>query len=305
MPSCWSRHRATRESGSGCARGAPCGYRPAVSGRNRRDLPDRRAAGVARALLSGPCFGVRKRVDMVFTPGRSRLAFLCSTLVGDAVRLMPARKGSANRRGLDRMRRSDEKLELPPGVCALALAGCSTGPARRRSRNRRCGAWSAERKARSANREGGGRTFQDRQLDTLVDGRSDQPTCRLGDPGHRAQLQAALVDTTERRRSRSTRFRPSPAASTRVTARSSGLTSLLSFEVDLWGKLANQRKASRWEAQPPRPTAGLRATLPDDAKLYWQIAYLNQLVRWPTRIEYARARWSWRAPSTRSGRARN
>ncbi|WP_319774197.1 efflux transporter outer membrane subunit [Breoghania sp.] len=61
---------------------------------------------------------------------------------------------------------------------------------------------------------------------------------------------------------------------------SSGTTTSLSWELDLWGKLASSRDAAEWEA---RATAQDRAAtalslVGTTAGLYWQIAYLNQAI---------------------------
>jgi len=58
------------------------------------------------------------------------------------------------------------------------------------------------------------------------------------------------------------------------------VTGSLSYEVDLWGRLAATRDASRWEAEATevdrRSTAlSLIGTTAAD---YWQVAYLNQLI---------------------------
>jgi NodT family efflux transporter outer membrane factor (OMF) lipoprotein len=65
-----------------------------------------------------------------------------------------------------------------------------------------------------------------------------------------------------------------------ATADASGANVLLSFEVDLWGKLARQRDVAQWQAQATRSdcesiSLALSGTV---ATLYWQIAQLNQLV---------------------------
>lgn len=57
-------------------------------------------------------------------------------------------------------------------------------------------------------------------------------------------------------------------------------SALLSYEVDLWGKLASQRDAAQWAAQATvsdcqAAALSLSGTV---ATLYWQLAQLNQLV---------------------------
>lgn len=65
----------------------------------------------------------------------------------------------------------------------------------------------------------------------------------------------------------------------------------LSYEIDLWGKLAKQRDISQWQSQATRSdceslSLSLSGTV---ANLYWQIAQLNQLITLgEIDIEYAR-----------------
>ncbi len=138
-------------------------------------------------------------------------------------------------------------------ACALALAGCSTGPARpTQPQPALPAAWSAQMEGAIGNPGRWWKNFQDPQLDTLVERalQTNNDFAAAAIRVYRAQLQAALVDTN---RAPSVSVDAVSAVTRgfdpKFTARSSGLTSLLSFEVDLWGKLANQRKASRWEAQ--------------------------------------------------------
>lgn len=54
----------------------------------------------------------------------------------------------------------------------------------------------------------------------------------------------------------------------------------LSYEIDLWGKLARERDAARWEAEATeldRQSAAL-ALIGTTAQLYWETAYLNQRI---------------------------
>jgi len=74
------------------------------------------------------------------------------------------------------------------------------------------------------------------------------------------------------------------------------------------GKARNQRKASRWEAQATAADCrALRRHWPErPPKLYWQIAYLNQLVAMADAdIEYARRTLELARTKYRVGRARN
>ena len=65
-----------------------------------------------------------------------------------------------------------------------------------------------------------------------------------------------------------------------ATARSSGVSASVSYEVDLWGRVAATRDAAEWTA---RATAEDRETTAQAlagtaAGLYWQLAYLNERV---------------------------
>ncbi|PLP97903.1 efflux transporter outer membrane subunit [Cupriavidus pauculus] len=65
----------------------------------------------------------------------------------------------------------------------------------------------------------------------------------------------------------------------------------LSYELDIWGKLAAERGAARWHALGTEAARdGIRMTLVGDtAKHYWQIGYLNQeLVRNEADLAHAR-----------------
>ncbi|MFP8967778.1 efflux transporter outer membrane subunit [Pokkaliibacter sp. CJK22405] len=61
---------------------------------------------------------------------------------------------------------------------------------------------------------------------------------------------------------------------------SSGLSGNLSYELDLWGRLASARDADTWEARATeQDKAETALTLVGTvANLYWQIAYLNQSI---------------------------
>jgi len=66
----------------------------------------------------------------------------------------------------------------------------------------------------------------------------------------------------------------------RVDTRSSDVTASASYELDLWGKLASARDASRWEAEATesdRKSTAL-ALIGTVATDYWQIAYLNDRI---------------------------
>jgi len=63
-----------------------------------------------------------------------------------------------------------------------------------------------------------------------------------------------------------------------VTTRSHSVSGSLSYELDLWGKLARTRDASSWEAEATdadRENTAL-SLIGTTATAYWQVAYLNQ-----------------------------
>jgi NodT family efflux transporter outer membrane factor (OMF) lipoprotein len=65
-----------------------------------------------------------------------------------------------------------------------------------------------------------------------------------------------------------------------TSSESSGVTGTVSYELDLWGKLASNRDASRWEAEATesdRQSTAL-SLIATTAKDYWQIAYLNERI---------------------------
>lgn len=95
----------------------------------------------------------------------------------------------------------------------------------------------------------------------------------------RAQLQAGLIDTNRS---------PSVGAGANagvahsfdppVTSRASGLSGVSVFELDLWGKLAGERDVAHWQAKATEADcqAFALSLVGAAARLYWQLAYLNQ-----------------------------
>jgi NodT family efflux transporter outer membrane factor (OMF) lipoprotein len=75
------------------------------------------------------------------------------------------------------------------------------------------------------------------------------------------------------------------------TTRVQNVTGSVSWEADLWGRLASLRKVADWEAQATeqdRQAAAL-ALVGTTANLYWQVAYLNQrVIASQQSIDYAR-----------------
>lgn len=75
------------------------------------------------------------------------------------------------------------------------------------------------------------------------------------------------------------------------TARQNGVNASVSWEVDLWGRLASLRDAADWEAEATEQDrqAAAMALVGTVANLYWQVAYLNQRVEASLQsIDYAR-----------------
>ncbi|MGA0569515.1 efflux transporter outer membrane subunit [Variovorax sp. VNK109] len=96
-----------------------------------------------------------------------------------------------------------------------------------------------------------------------------------------AQLQAGLTGTALSptvSASASSSASRSLDSSNAPSSRGSGLSASVSYEVDLWGKLASSRNAAEWEArasaQDRESTA--QALVASTAGLYWQLAYLNE-----------------------------
>jgi len=132
------------------------------------------------------------------------------------------------------------------------------------------------------------RDFNDPTLNELIERalRTNNDLAAAAIRVRRAQLNASLTDTN---------LTPSVSVAANssisrdlknhVETRSSGVTGSASYELDLWGKLAGARDASRWEAEATesdRQSTAL-ALIGTVASDYWQIAYLNE------RIDTARA----------------
>jgi NodT family efflux transporter outer membrane factor (OMF) lipoprotein len=125
------------------------------------------------------------------------------------------------------------------------------------------------------------KNFNDPQLDTLVDQalRTNNDFAAAAIRVRRAQLRAGLTDTN-RTPSASVGLNTGVTRTFKPDAnyRSSGSTSMLSFEVDLWGKLAREREAAHLEAQATESDCRAYALslIGTATRLYWQVAYLNQ-----------------------------
>jgi len=134
-----------------------------------------------------------------------------------------------------------------------------------------------------ADEEAWWKSFNDPLLDQLIDRalRSNNDLAVATIKVRRAQLQAGLANTN---------LTPSLAVTagsslsqdltSKNTTQNHTVTGQLSYELDLWGRLASIRDAARWEAkateQDRRSTA--LALIGTVATAYWQVAWLNQRI---------------------------
>ncbi len=134
-----------------------------------------------------------------------------------------------------------------------------------------------------ANREQWWNNFNDPLLDELIGRalRTNNDLAAATNKVRRAQLQSRLTDTN---------LTPTVGVTAdsgisrdlrqAVTTRSNSVSGSLSYEIDLWGKLASTRDADRWEAEATdadRQSSAL-ALIGTTATAYWQVAYLNQRI---------------------------
>ncbi|WP_425495121.1 efflux transporter outer membrane subunit [Pandoraea aquatica] len=127
------------------------------------------------------------------------------------------------------------------------------------------------------------RAFGDPVLDRLITDvlAVNNDLAAAGIRVYRAQLQAGLADTN---------LTPSVTVGgnasvqrtldTHVMGRKSNLSASASYELDLWGKLAAQRDAARWEyeATDADREAARLSLIGTTAQLYWTIGFLNQQI---------------------------
>lgn len=125
--------------------------------------------------------------------------------------------------------------------------------------------------------------FNDPQLDTLIEEalRDNNALAAANLRVQRSRLQAGLTDTS---------LTPavilganasvSRALDTHANTRTSGVTGALSYELDLWGKLASQRDAAAWEVQATQADCQSTALtlIGTTATLYWKLALTNQQI---------------------------
>jgi len=134
-----------------------------------------------------------------------------------------------------------------------------------------------------ANREQWWKEFNDPLLDELIDRAltTNNDLAAAAIKVRRAQLTSRLTDTNL-----------TPVVSVDASSSISrdlkhhadtqvhSVTGSLSYEVDLWGRLAAARDSSRWEAKATevdRQSTAL-TLIGTTAANYWQVAYLNQLI---------------------------
>lgn len=137
--------------------------------------------------------------------------------------------------------------------------------------------------AKSASRHKWWQNFNDPLLNELIDHAllTNNDLAAAAIKVRRAQLQAGLTDTN---------LTPAVDISTagtferdlknRTGNQSYRTTATVSYELDLWGRLARLRDAGRWEAEATevdRQNTAL-SLIGTVAAAYWQVAYLNQRV---------------------------
>ncbi|WP_431824608.1 efflux transporter outer membrane subunit [Burkholderia sp. F1] len=137
------------------------------------------------------------------------------------------------------------------------------------------------------------RSFGDPVLDRLIDDalRTNNDLAIAAIRVYRARLQAGIADTNLTPAvTLGANGSVSRTLDTHQMGRASGVTGALSYELDLWGRLAALRDAARWEAdatEADREAARL-SLIGTTAALYWQLGYLNrQIALGDANIAYA------------------
>ncbi|WP_005031253.1 efflux transporter outer membrane subunit [Holophaga foetida] len=134
-----------------------------------------------------------------------------------------------------------------------------------------------------ADREHWWKAFNDPVLDGLIDRalRTNNNLAAATLKVRKARLEAGLVNTNlTPELSAGLSGETSRDLKAHVSTRSYSAALTLSYEVDLWGKLASTREASKWEAmatEGDRQSTAL-ALVGTTASAYWQVAYLNQRI---------------------------
>jgi NodT family efflux transporter outer membrane factor (OMF) lipoprotein len=134
-----------------------------------------------------------------------------------------------------------------------------------------------------ANKEQWWKHFNDPLLDELIDRalRTNNDLAAATIRVRRAQLKSGLTDTN---------LTPTVSVTTNsgvnrdlnhgTTTQTHSVTGALSYELDLWGRLASARDADRWEAKATevdRQNTAL-SLIGTTATAYWQVAFLNQRI---------------------------
>jgi NodT family efflux transporter outer membrane factor (OMF) lipoprotein len=145
-----------------------------------------------------------------------------------------------------------------------------------------------------AGREKWWQNFNDPVLDGLIERalRSNNDLAAAAIKVRRARLQSGLTDTNLTPSvSIGANSNLSRDLKSRTDTRTHSATAALSYELDLWGKLASARDAGSFEAQATEfDRQGVALSLiGTTAASYWQIGYLNQLIAISqASIDYAR-----------------
>jgi NodT family efflux transporter outer membrane factor (OMF) lipoprotein len=127
------------------------------------------------------------------------------------------------------------------------------------------------------------KAFADPQLEALLDAvlreNTNVRTSAL-------QLERARLQATYASRSRIQDFAiaanagASKTSDAGIVARSSGVSAAVSYEVDLWDRLKNERDAASWEATASAADrrAVLLTEIGNAASLHWQLAFVNEAI---------------------------
>ena len=185
---------------------------------------------------------------------------------------------------------SSARLALVALAAALALGGCTLfQPERREQRPLEMPqAWQQPQpgmpSAAAAFPARWWTAFNDPQLDALIDDalRTNNNLAAAGIRLQRAQLQAGLANTnlTPGVAAQASTGRSYDLKRGGVAGSSSTALITLSYELDLWGRLAAQRSTADWElkaTESDRQATAL-SLVGTTAGLYWQVGYLNQRI---------------------------
>jgi NodT family efflux transporter outer membrane factor (OMF) lipoprotein len=166
----------------------------------------------------------------------------------------------------------------------VALAACTGGPTPwKQPALAMPPTWSNAAEGASGERQNWWQEFNDPQLNALVDRvlRTNNDFAAAAVRVRRSQLLATLTGANSA---------PSLAAGAGTgvsrsidpvsTQRSSGTFASFNYELDIWGKLASERAASRKEVQATQADCRAFADVlvGTTVKLYWRVAYLNGLL---------------------------